>query len=525
MPSLDDMPKIDLYLDTRDKTLHLPGTRRVCGRVPEEHRKVFTGFYEPFFEEKGVSYCDGCLDDSLVLYLAMLEKDVRYFLTEGKMKKPWLPMGRFVGNESTKETHMPDCSYIRRIKESNKLFYRSLTDAKLNGHDWCGHCMPEHFWKYILELESILMRGFPDYFRSKIYEDWKGIGMPCHSFLSYEEGYGREEALEFLKQDQCRYIFMIFGGQQGPTDDTGDEADKILYQDLTGSERTPEGSGWAGQYRIRSVTKTPTIASILHFMYSDMGIIIDFLNCKYDFEMEEYEQQKSLDKMEEFFFYKFFSEDVDLSDKKFFIIGAGRGGIYALKWVDIMARRGLKENISAVVTIDPKINPLKHPEDRLIEYFAVLKEGGTSDEWETIEKDDSVGPFVPDERGVISIEHGGDSPGHTAAPLTPSLFFEVMKSIEGIPYFNVFQRKDLVNIFGGRALIHPVGSAIKRATSPIASEWPGAKEEQYLRPGTAPYSQMDIVAEKHTPNMLEKYADWVIYLARRRLPFVETSNE
>ncbi|MFX1475731.1 MAG: hypothetical protein ACFFCO_09700 [Promethearchaeota archaeon] len=523
--SPDELPKIELYLDTRNNTLHLPGTRRVCGRIPEEHRKVFTGFYEPFFVEKGISYCDGCLDDSMVLYLAMLEKDARFFLEHKRMRNPWLPMGRFLGNARTKELHMPDCSYIRKMKASNKLYYRSLTDAKLNGHDWCGHCFPEHLWKYILALESILMKGFPDYFKSKIYADAKGIGMPCHSFLSYVEGWGKEEALEFLKQDHCRYIFMIFSGQQGPTDDTGDEADKLLYQDLTGSERVPEKTGWGGQFKIRSVTKTPTIASILHFMYGDIGLIIDFLNCKYDFAMEEWQQQQSLDKMEEFFFYKFFSDDLDLSDKKFFIIGAGRGGIYALKFVDIMARRGLKENISAVVTIDPTINPLKYPEDRLIDYFAVQKEGGSPDEWETIEKDESVGPFVPDERGVISIEHGGDSPGHTAAPLTPTRFFEVLHSKAGIPYFNVFQRKALVNIFGGSALIHPVGSAIKRAISPLASEWPGAVEEEYLRPGVAPYSQMDTSMDKHTPDMIEKYADWVIYLARRRLPIMEVPSE
>jgi len=48
----------------------------------------------------------------------------------------------YVGNRKTREVHKTSCSWAQQIKPGNRVFFNLLKQAKQQGYDPCGHCLP-----------------------------------------------------------------------------------------------------------------------------------------------------------------------------------------------------------------------------------------------------------------------------------------------------------------------------------------------------------------------------------------------
>ncbi|OHD12597.1 MAG: hypothetical protein A2086_16070 [Spirochaetes bacterium GWD1_27_9] len=334
----------------------------------------------------------------------------------------------------------------------------------------------------------------PDFFKSKIYNNKKSLDEPTFSVLSDVSDFGVNEAINYANAINLKTIFIICSGQQTLGNEyINDYGDLIFCSRLTGGNRLVKAEKeedteddekrywWNGKFSIRTSSnpKYKNIAATLYDLYNKDSLIIDILNTRYDWLSDPY----YYDKIEEFLMTVIYENiycKLNVNNKqnvRFFICGFSRGAILSLRLVEkfkgIFGSEIAKKTCS-VVTIDPVINPTI--EFDLIHSFAVRQKG----RWVYKNKN----RYVPD---------------YLSPDVVP-----VLNSVDGVKYFNVFQRRACKE-----QLIYvqkPIGAAVFDAKY--------YSEENQNVPADANVKnqimQYDMNMNCHTPNMLEKYADWIL---------------
>jgi methylphosphotriester-DNA--protein-cysteine methyltransferase len=54
--------------------------------------------------------------------------------SESENTIPQNKTGMFVASKNSKIYHSPDCQYVKRIKDENKIFFKSAEDARKKGY-------------------------------------------------------------------------------------------------------------------------------------------------------------------------------------------------------------------------------------------------------------------------------------------------------------------------------------------------------------------------------------------------------
>ena len=410
------------------------------------------------------------------------------------------------GNSKSREIHLASCPWLGLMKEENKIIFQSLTAAVDRGYNPCDHCLPEPLYKSILDKEreqaSTLTSQQPNtveeddtlYFQSKIYNNHLK-GAPTFSILSEEKDFGLNEAIAYAKEKKIKYIFLVFAGQQGvflgniplgQTSRTDPEGDELFCRALTGGNRLPDNGLWRGRYKVHTTKSYSSTASRLFDKYKENAIIFDILNTKYNWAMTKKKKAKTLDYMLNLFYHNFYTKIMNDVKPKIFISGFSRGGCFSINFAEALSNLGLKNQIAAVVTVDPVINPGTERKT-MVKKYAKKKLNG---EWTYV----------------------------NSRPVTKKLkeYFPVLKSLAGVRYYNVFQRRAMEYFFEESEAI-PVGSAVDGAVSPLETNWPDKDTLKPIKNGK-PFNQYDASVDRHTPDMLNKYAHWIDFVATSILP-------
>ena len=48
----------------------------------------------------------------------------------------------YIGNSNSKKFHTPDCSYAKKLKDENKVSFKTRDEAVNEGYKSCGRCKP-----------------------------------------------------------------------------------------------------------------------------------------------------------------------------------------------------------------------------------------------------------------------------------------------------------------------------------------------------------------------------------------------
>ena len=315
-----------------------------------------------------------------------------------------------------------------------------------------------------------------DYFPSKIYNnDNRSKTNSTFTVLGITSGF---DLAAVKRRKNIKNIFVIINGQQEPCGQvcSGEKSDKLFGRRLTGGHRTGGGS-----YQVYLSHVHNSLAGALFDRYGEDSIIIDVLNPKYNWRHTD-----ALKKQTEHYLRGIIHELLQSQSSRInlFISGFSRGGLLAYKLA-----QDLKDEatIRALVTIDPVINPLSS-----------------------------------DARNVVSTAHYKRRDGEWAlthkklpAFLKPLHYFPVLKNPR-VPAYNVFQRQGLFSLAGGQ-FGKPIGSAIDGALSPCKTEdicalFHGDTSKH------APFDQYDSAVAYHSPDMPQKYANWVLDIALKTMP-------
>lgn len=327
------------------------------------------------------------------------------------------------------------------------------------------------------------------YFGSKIYNNkYFSLDEPTFSVLSSQNNFGIDEAVNYANSIKLKTIFIICSGQQTLGDQYINDYGDLLYgEQLTGCNRLGNNNEdenkyfWNGKFKIynSSNPKYKNTASILYDTYINDSLVIDILNTRYDWQLDPFYFADIINFLKNVIYDSIYCKlnDKNRESVKLFICGFSRGGIVSLRLVEKFKEifgNDLINKIDKVVTIDPVVNPMT--EFDIIDYFAVKQKG----KWLRKEKN----KYLPDY-------------------FSPNII-PVLKSIEGIKYYNVFQRRAWTE--QPNAVQKPIGSAVNKANyySDINKDIPANDDVRNS------VMQYDMSINAHTPDMLNKYADWII---------------
>jgi hypothetical protein len=333
----------------------------------------------------------------------------------------------------------------------------------------------------------------PFFFNSKIYNNkYFSLDEPAYSILSDTEGFGIEDAVQHANTIELKRIFIICAGQQTFGDQYRDDYGDILFgAKLTGGNRlvkeekedSPEEEKryfWNGKFSIRTseYQNYKNTAALLYDSYNSSSLVINILNSRYDWQIDPFYYGNILKYLMNVIYKKIYCglSDSNKNSVKFSLCGFSRGGILVLRLAEELYKifgNKISAKISSVVTIDPVINPVT--EFDLINSFAKKEKN----RW--VYKDND---YLPD---------------YFSPDIVP-----VLNSINGIKYYNIFQRKAWQKQFN--AIQKSIGAAVFGAGFYFDDNKNVPADEQVKNA----IMQYDFNSDCHTPMMLDKYADWLL---------------
>jgi len=344
------------------------------------------------------------------------------------------------------------------------------------------------------------------YFSSKIYNNdnkFNNQNNPTFSILSEENDFDLQKAVNFINSSpNFKNIFIIMSGQQSFQNLANEDFDILFGLRLTGADRLSEkwnnGLLWNGEYKIYKSTPNYTghnnktsFASTLYDKFNSNSLIIDVVNCKFDWNRYYVNNQKTVENI-----YKQLNEELISKIKKknnfnILIFGFSRGAIMGFYLVDRMMNNGYKNNIKAFVTVDPVINPLKKNE---LKDLVLLWKRRNNDVWHDCPK----------------------PPPRTGTYIPSYDYFPVLKTFDDIRCFNVFQRRSIM--YSDKFIKMPIGSAVSKAvslnnikfTSDNKIEEINTTQEESL---DRLLSQYDEIIKNHTPDMIDKQWEKMVKIA------------
>jgi len=321
-----------------------------------------------------------------------------------------------------------------------------------------------------------------DYFASKIYNNNSSSKTKStFTLLETAAGFNLEEA---EKKRDVKNIFIIINGQQNPCGQncTGEESDELFGRALTGIHRVGKAS-----YKVYRPHIHNSVAGTLYDRYSENSIVIDILNPKYNWEHSDNFKQQTERYIRDIVYTLLDNKPVKVN---LFITGFSRGGLLAYKLAQDLKSRA---NVRALVTVDPVINPFS-TDTQNIASTAHYKL--RAKEWELTHR-------------------------KLPAFLKPLHNFPVLKNPK-VPTYNVFQRNGLFS-HGGGQFGKPIGSAIEGAMSAcktynICALFNGDTSKH------GPFDQYDSAVAYHSPEMLQKYNNWILNIALNTMPLPEAKK-
>ncbi|MFC1748900.1 hypothetical protein ACFL2V_08830 [Pseudomonadota bacterium] len=404
--------------------------------------------------------------------------------------------------------------------------FSSLQAALTAGYrDPCLHCLPNLNFTAMTQQQVQTTPALPitrdegnneeirdGFFHAHIHNNERGGNEPTFSFLSLQPGFGKDiaQVVSYIETHQVRHIFLLFAGQQYP--DFGrhfDEGDRWFCRALTGGDKLNAG----GQYRIHASDKYNSVAYELFKHYVDgdrnQAVIIDVLNTKYNWSKLESNKAEVEAYMFDLIFNKLYQalQPATRQQLNFFISGFSRGAVFSLLLARRLKRADPHLNIAAVVTVDPVINHDSHADMAL-----VRRDNG----WGLLKR-----RVLYKRRGNVTTIGGHDYMQSRPIGMLMKNYFPVLEGAEDTPHYNVFQRRSLPKA----ACKKPIGSAVDGATSPV--DTPEGCVAGPIDPAesASPFNQYDLSISRHTPDMLDKYWQWIRYLAFDILPSVALTTE
>ncbi len=344
------------------------------------------------------------------------------------------------------------------------------------------------------------------YFSSKIYYNdnkFKNQNNPTFSILNEENDFDLQKAVNFINSSpNFKNIFIIMSGQQSFQNLANEDFDILFGLRLTGADRLSEkwnnGFLWNGEYKIYKSTPDDTgrnnktsVASALYDKFNSNSLIIDIVNCKFDWNRFYVNNQKTVENIYEQLNEELLSKIINMNNINILIFGFSRGAIMGFYLVDRLIINGLKNNIKAFVTVDPVINPLKKKELTDLEVKWYRRDDGN---WRPSEKRPPLsGTYLP------SFD-----------------FFPVLKLNHDIPCYNVFQRRSI--IYSDKFIKMPIGSAVSKAVSLNNIKFSlNNKIEEIIKTQDDSFdrllSQYDEIIKNHTPDMIDKQWEKMVKIA------------
>lgn len=414
----------------------------------------------------------------------------------------------FVGNRRSGELHRESCAWVKLMKITNQKSFSSIDDAIKSGYvDPCLHCLKD------FEDISTVNKGEEGteeirdgYFHSHIHNNDRGGNQPTFSILSLEPGSGADltQVVAFANENQIKYIFLIFAGQQYP--DFGrryDRGDKWFCRMLTGGDKLDA----FGHYRIHASDEYTSVAYELfnHYIDNDKNeaLIIDVVNTKYNWSKSDSGKDSVEDYMVDIVYEKIYKNIVpSVRDNiNFFITGFSRGAVFSLVFADRLKQANPHIKIASVVTVDPVINHGSAKDLRLIRSprgYGLLKK----------------------RKAAVCI-NGDYFMDSRPEPMLAKNFFPILKGTKTTTNYNVFQRKGLAK----KACAKPIGSAVESAISPANTQGGSFLSPINVAKNTEMFNQYDLSVTKHTPDMLDKYWRWILHIATSLLDTLAQQQE
>jgi len=420
----------------------------------------------------------------------------------------------FVANKHSGELHKASCAWVALMDSEHRVPFGSLQAALQAGYgDPCHHCLADLEFTALTQQQTPtaptlpITRGDGDeveeirdgFFHSHIHNNERGGNEPTFSFLSLQPGFGQEigQIVSYIETHQVRYLFLLFAGQQYP--DFGrhyDEGDRWFCRALTGGDKLNAD----GQYRIHASDQYNSVAYELfkHYVDNDrnQAVIIDIVNTKYNWSKLESNKAAVEAYMFDLVFNRIYQslQPATRQQLSFFISGFSRGAVFSL----VLARR-LKQadphlNIAAVVTVDPVIN-----HDSAADMALVRRDYGWGLLGKRLGAKEISGNYFMQTRPIGMLMKN---------------YFPILEGAKATIHYNVFQRRSL----GKAACKKPIGSAVEGAKSPLDTPQGCLAGPIDPAKSASPFNQYDLSVNHHTPDMLEKYWQWIRYLAIDVIP-------
>ena len=337
------------------------------------------------------------------------------------------------------------------------------------------------------------------YFNSKIENNENHSDNPTFSILSDTDGFCLDNVKQYSDEKKIDNIFFIFSGQQSMSVKSDYYGDLIMCHKLTGGDRLPDKNNWNGTYRIHTSDSFDpanpsrvykSVASQFYDKYNNNSLIVDVLNTKYDWENSINKNENICRNFFQNIYNNLFLKLQNFHSIRLFFCGFSRGAIFALRFTELLVETLGKNNIIGVVTVDPVKKPLEKP------LYYIMKSRDFKKNKQIWAKSKTILTNYAD-------------------------YFPVLKSIEGIKYYNVFQRQALSRIHKNIEQI-PIGCCVNNAISPINCGLSPKWTQRYSNKGDIVQipdlllnnvNQYDQDTIEHTPQMLNIYGDWILDIA------------
>ncbi len=310
-----------------------------------------------------------------------------------------------------------------------------------------------------------------------------------------------KDTLQLIRESQIKpgCLFMLIADQQTPSPAmVGDDVDLLFGLRLTGAKRiTNTGSNiWTGDYAIARKELIST-AGLLYKDYNHFtslgtqeadAIIVDVLNPNNNWLYSEERKKRVEEELSEHVINRILLvyDKMGVDRPILLFAGFGRGALLAYHLASRMTNESSKV---VLVSIDPRVNEGHKDEKKLIREWHVktkkhLWRKDSEYYWKSVTKRPTK------ER---------------------TDYFPVLRSLQGVSCYNVFQRHNFSSTAMKKSAAWPVGCAIDGAISP------GDFNITNFEPcdGAAAFNQWDVNIGEHATQMLDRYAPWIIDVAER----------
>lgn len=186
-----------------------------------------------------------------------------------------------------------------------------------------------------------------NFFASKLYHNDKaGKSSPIFSILSDEKDFGISDIPKWKETHQFKNLFVVCNGQQ-TLPFAGEESSLCYGYKFAGI--------WIEKYHTYKIERKGSLASTLHDTYSENSLIVDFIDCKYNWEKDVLSNTTPV-----FYAQNLISEIVGKDKPKIFFIGFSRGASFALRLAECLSKDC---SVDYLFSIDPVLAKWKEKID------------------------------------------------------------------------------------------------------------------------------------------------------------------